>query len=177
MVVVVGKKHKNKHKNKEKSEEKQPKEGKERGRDADKHKEKKEKRRDRSESSHKAKRSVTSEERSGSVSSPSRCATPPPPPSRKKSASPKTFSHKASPPPRQASAKSQCGDLLSDELIKTCLFFLPLSRSPQVSNSSPPSAEPQQRRPAPLPLLSLWLLCPSPLFVATTPAPLVLLRA
>lgn len=48
--------------------------------------------RDRSDSSHKAKWAVTSEEHSGSVSSPSRGASPPP---RKKSSSPKA-SHKTS---------------------------------------------------------------------------------
>lgn len=59
--------------------------------------------RDRSDSSHKAKRSVTSEERSGSVSSPSRGISPS---TRKKSTSPKVLSHKtpvlASPPRRLA---------------------------------------------------------------------------
>lgn len=57
--------------------------------------------RDRSDSSHKAKRSVTSEEHSGSMSSPSRGTSPPP---RKKSTSPKALSHKipslSSPPQR-----------------------------------------------------------------------------
>ncbi|XP_054655460.1 zinc finger CCCH domain-containing protein 13 isoform X2 [Dunckerocampus dactyliophorus] len=97
-IPVVGKKHKGKHKNKEKGEEKQ-KEGKDRGRDAEKHKgqNKKEKHRDRSDSSHKTKRLMTSEERSGSVS----------PPTRKKSISPKAASHKAtllvSPPRRSPS--------------------------------------------------------------------------
>lgn len=58
--------------------------------------------RDRSDSSHKAKRAATSEEHSGSVSSPSRGASPLP---RKKSSSPKA-SHKtpalSSPPTRCA---------------------------------------------------------------------------
>lgn len=57
--------------------------------------------RDRSDSSHKAKRSITSEERSGSVSSPSRGASPT---GRKKSISPRAPSHKASAlasPPRR----------------------------------------------------------------------------
>uniref|UniRef100_A0A672IHM0 Uncharacterized protein n=1 Tax=Salarias fasciatus TaxID=181472 RepID=A0A672IHM0_SALFA len=59
--------------------------------------------RDRSDSSHKAKRSVTSEERSGSVPFASRGASPA---ARKKSASPKASSHKsaalACSPPRSA---------------------------------------------------------------------------
>lgn len=55
--------------------------------------------RDRSDSSHKAKRSVTSEERSGSVSSPGRDVSPQ---TRRKSSSPKAASQKQSSPQRYA---------------------------------------------------------------------------
>ncbi|KAM8871505.1 zinc finger CCCH domain-containing protein 13 isoform 2-T2 [Synchiropus picturatus] len=92
-IPIVGKKHKGKHKNKEKTEEKL-KEGKDRGRDTEKHKEKKEKRRDRSDSSHKAKRTLTTDECSESTSSPSRGLSPT---LKKKSSSPKIMRKNSAP--------------------------------------------------------------------------------
>lgn len=131
-IPVVGKKHKNKHKNKEKSEEKQKDgKDRGRDTEKHKEKKEKRRYlehisnvlcaetkilfssfyqimnlfwdcRDRSDSSNKAKRAVTSDEHSGSVSPPSRTNSPLP---RKKSSSPKA-SHKApalpSPPNRWA---------------------------------------------------------------------------
>lgn len=75
--------------------------------------------RDRSDSSHKAKWAVTSEEHSGSVSSPSRGASPPP---RKKSSSPKA-SHKISvlsSPPNRCAQYAKFLFLLQSFLLVFC---------------------------------------------------------
>lgn len=138
---------------------------------------------------------MTSEERSGSVSSPSRGTTPT---ARKKSTSPKALSHKTpvlvSPPRRSAHPEPPSKAFLSARfnlylcylVTMTTVWFKQWNDRPlprQVSHSSTPPAHPHSSTPQahphsstpPFALLQLWFLGPAELFVSSPP-PLVLPR-